>query len=177
MLKLRAQPPKKFIRMKNLKVEIAYTEYDTAEELASDDLALVTAAREAALHAYAPYSGFHVGAAILLENGLIVTGNNQENAAYPSGLCAERVALFTASSQYPDQRIMALAITAQSAAFLMNTPVSPCGACRQVMAEYEMHQKHDFKIILSGQEGKVILLNNVASVLPFIFDGSVLKKK
>jgi cytidine deaminase len=163
--------------MKKLKVEINYTEYESAAELAADDRSLVNTAREAALHAYAPYSGFHVGAAVLLENGIVVTGNNQENAAYPSGLCAERVALFTASAQYPDQRILALAITAQSAEFLMNTPVSPCGACRQVMAEYEMHQKHDFKILLSGQEGKVILLNNVTSVLPFIFDGSVLKKK
>ncbi len=165
-----------FTQMKKLKVEISYLEYETAEELAAEDLALVNAARNAAIDAYAPYSGFHVGAAVLLENGITVTGNNQENAAYPSGLCAERVALFSAASQHPNVAIKALAITARSNEFLMNTPVTPCGACRQVMSEYETHQKKPFRIILSGQEGKVLVLDKVGSVLPFVFDGSVLKK-
>jgi cytidine deaminase len=163
--------------MEKREIHIPYSEYSNADELPTEEKNLVIAARKAADDAYAPYSGFHVGAALLLENGIIVTGNNQENAAYPSALCAERVALFNAASQYPDVKIRALAITAKSHDFVINSPVSPCGACRQVMAEYENRHQQSFKIILSGQEGNVIVLQNVASVLPFVFDGAVLKKK
>lgn len=161
--------------MKTQKLEIAYTEYEKEEELSPEDLSLIQLARKAADRAYAPYSGFNVGSAILLENGVIVTGNNQENAAYPSGLCAERVAMFTASAQYPGVAIKALAITAKSKQGTVDAPVSPCGACRQVMAEYETQQQQPFKIILSGQEGKILLIEDVKSILPFIFNGSSLK--
>jgi len=163
--------------MKTQKIEISYLEYEKEAELSTEDKALLEMARKAAEKAYAPYSGFNVGAAILLENDVIVTGNNQENAAYPSGLCAERVALFSASAQYPGVAIKALAITAKSALIAVDSPVFPCGACRQVMAEYESHQQTPVKIILSGLTGKIMLLNGVSSVLPFIFNGSSLTKK
>ena len=137
---------------------------------------LLAAAQTAQRHAYAPYSNFKVGAAIWLDNGKIVTGNNQENAAYPSGLCAERVAVFAASSQYPDAVVKAIAITAHSEDFIISAPISPCGACRQVLAEYEYKSGTDIKLILTGETGKVWVIKSIRSLLPFTFDASNLKK-
>ncbi|MEI6124727.1 MAG: cytidine deaminase [Bacteroidota bacterium] len=154
--------------MQNKSLTIHYFEFDSAELNPTDTLLLKKA--EEALHlAYAPYSGFRVGAAILLQNGSIVIGNNQENAAYPSGLCAERVAMFAAASQYPGVAFTAIAITAKAKNFIINNPITPCGSCRQVMAEYENVSKVPLRIILKGESGKVLVLENVGSLLPFVF--------
>ncbi len=145
------------------------------EELPSEFKSLLYAAITAADKAYAPYSNFRVGAAVLLSDGKIVTGSNQENAAYPSGLCAERVALFNAGSQYPELSVVAMAVTAYSNNKQVEM-VSPCGACRQVMLEVENRYKYPFKVLLCGSE-KVYQLDNASSLLPISFDGSDLPKK
>ena len=155
--------------MKQLSINIHYTEYASTDELNEADRLLLLKAEEAVQSAYAPYSGFKVGAAVLLDNNIIVTGSNQENAAYPSGLCAERVALYAASAQYPDMPFKAIAITAKAKTFTIASPVSPCGACRQVMAEYENRAKTPLKIILRGETGSVIVFENVSQLLPFVF--------
>ena len=134
---------------------------------------LIKAAHEALSSAYAPYSQFQVGAALLLEDGSIVKGSNQENAAYPSGLCAERVAFFSAGSQHPGKKIMAAAVTTS---YPMEHPISPCGACRQVMAEYELKQQTSIKLLLCSHDGSVMVVNNSRDLLPLYFSGEWLKK-
>lgn len=137
-------------------------------ELPAGERALVEAAREAALQAYAPYSEFRVGAAALLENGVTVTGNNQENAAYPSGMCAERVALFYAGAQYPDVPVKALAVAAwQNRAFAER--ISPCGGCRQVLLEVEKRYGKPVHVLLAGKHD-VVVIRRAADLLPFGFD-------
>jgi len=126
--------------MKIRNIQIQYEEYQTDENLRESDRVLIKKAEKALCSAYAPYSEFKVGASVLLNNGKLISGSNQENAAYPSGLCAERVALFHAKSKYPDSVIDAIAITANSDNFDINHPVTPCGACRQVIAEVESRQ-------------------------------------
>jgi len=139
-------------------------------ELGDTDRQLVIAAQEATLNSYAPYSRFHVGAAVLLENGIIVTGTNQENVAFPSGLCAERTALFYANSQYPGTAVKALAIAARTGeGDLCKTPVSPCGACRQVMLEVEKRCGQAIRTLLSGTEN-VYIAESAKSLLPIAFD-------
>jgi cytidine deaminase len=162
--------------MKELSITNTYLEFDSINDLDSADKDLLLKAVEASKKAYAPYSKFHVGAAILLENGEIVSGNNQENAAYPSGLCAERVAAFHASSQFPDAKFITIAITANSKEFNINAPIYPCGACRQVLAEYEFHFEKDIKIILMGETGKIHVVNNVKTFLPLMFTPNDLTK-
>jgi cytidine deaminase (EC 3.5.4.5) len=115
---------------------------------------------------------FNVGAAILLENGAYVLGNNQENAAYPSGMCAERVAIWTAGSKYPNITIKKIAITASSSKVKVDTPVGPCGACRQTMLEFEVNQKQPFQVLFMGEVGNVVKTNSLKDLLPFSFDGS-----
>lgn len=161
--------------MKEQSINIIYTELESVDELDVADTYLLAKAAEASDNAYAPYSAFQVGAALLLENGEIICGNNQENAAYPSGLCAERVAMFAASAQYPGVAFKAIAITAKSKKFVINYPVSPCGACRQVMAEYENKGKKPMRIILKGENGKIFLIQNVSGLLPFAFGSSNLE--
>ena len=163
--------------MKNHQLSITYCEFDSFEDLNNADKFLLIEAEKALHLAYSPYSGFSVGAAIELENGVVVTGNNQENAAYPSGLCAERVAMFAAASQYPGIPFKALAITAKSENFVVDYPVSPCGSCRQVMSEYENSRKSPIRIILKGQTGKVVVFNNSNDLLPFVFTADQLKSK
>lgn len=124
--------------------------------------------------AYAPYSNFTVGCALLLDNGVIVTGNNQENAAYPSGLCAERVAIFYAGSQYPGAAILKMAITASPKDDSFHKPVPPCGACRQSIAEYENNQKNPIELFFMGAAGKVMKSNSISDLLPLIFDKNYL---
>jgi len=148
---------------------IHYTEYDATSELPDKDRLLVERAQQSAKNAYAPYSKFHVGAAVLLENGEVVTGNNQENAAYPSGLCAERVAVFYASATYPNTAIEAITITAFSDDSPLKIPPFPCGACRQVLAEYEYRQKKPIRFILHAQSEKTIVMEGVDNLLPFPF--------
>lgn len=146
-----------------------YVIYDDEKELDPKDAALLQEAHEATLHSYAPYSKFHVGAAVRLANGVIVRGNNIENAAYPSGLCAERVALFAAQAQYPDVPVEAIAITAQSEHAEVNEPIPPCGACRQVMVEVEQRHHHPMRIICQGTTGPVMVFEGIETLMPFIF--------
>jgi len=129
---------------------------------------LIESAKQQTEKSYAPYSQFNVGAAVLLENGEIVGGNNQENAAYPSGLCAERVAMFYANAQCPDTKPIAIAIAAKNADGFLKTPISPCGSCRQVLLESEMRYGEKIRIFLYGTE-KIYLLNSVQDLLPFAF--------
>jgi cytidine deaminase len=141
----------------------------TLNELSGEEQQLVEAARQATLRSYAPYSHFSVGAAALLANGVIVTGTNQENAAYPSGICAERTTLFYANSQYPDQAVKALAIAARdSEGNEANPPISPCGACRQVMLETENRFGKPMQVLLASAE-EVIVVERASALLPLAF--------
>jgi cytidine deaminase len=139
------------------------------EELLSEEKIIVDKAKEATSRAYAPYSKFQVGAAALLANGEMITGNNQENVAFPSGLCAERTTLFYAHSQYPDKAVKALAIAAYTAGDFLDRPISPCGACRQVLLETEMRFKQPVKIILYGKK-EILIVESIKDLLPLAFD-------
>lgn len=149
--------------------------FDDLNELSKNDKALFLEAQIARDNAYAPYSNFQVGAALLLDNNKIVLGNNQENAAYPSGMCAERVAIWNASSQYPENKILKIFITAKSSKTEVTEPVAPCGACRQTIAEYELNQDTDIEIYFMGETGKVIKSNSLKNLLPLAFDKKLLK--
>lgn len=150
------------------KLEITYSEYSSADELPQNDANLLNAAIEALNGSYAPYSNFNVGAAVLLDNGVIVKGANQENIAYPSGLCAERTALFSAHANYPQNKIVSIAITSSQNGLLLATLPFPCGACRQVMAQTQTRNGSPLKIIIGGSD-KILVFNSVESLLPFIF--------
>ncbi len=162
--------------MKKLEYKIIYEEYNNEGELKTKDRELLTKAIEAHENAYAPYSQYHVGAALLLADGKIITGNNQENAAYPSGLCAERVALFYAFSQNPDEIVKTIAIAAKAQNFVISDPVAPCGACRQVMSEYETKQRSPIRVILKAEKSKILIFNQIEDLLPLIFHAEELKK-
>lgn len=148
--------------------------FQDIDELTTVDKNLMEAAIQAAKSAYAPYSRFSVGAALLMEDNSIITGNNQENAAYPSGMCAERVAIWKAGSSYPNKKVKKIAITAVSSNKKLNKPVGPCGACRQTLLEYEVNQKEAMEIFFMGEIGNVVKANSIASLLPFSFDSSYL---
>ena len=158
--------------MKKIKIFSEITVYDELAELPEEAQKLMAQAIAIREMAYAPYSHFRVGAALLLENGVVVTGNNQENAAYPSGMCAERVAIWAAGSQYPDKKILKLAITARSENHLLNQPIPPCGACRQAIAEYEIKQDRNIEIYFMGEVGKIYKSDSLHDLLPLIFDSS-----
>lgn len=160
--------------MKKVEITTSISVYESIQELSKDVEALMKKAIEAKENAYAPYSKFKVGASILLENGLIVTGNNQENAAYPSGMCAERVAIWKVSSEYPTVKILKLAIAASSSSHILKEPVAPCGACRQTLSEYELKQKDKIEVYFMGEEGKIIKTDSVLDLLPIAFDKSFL---
>ena len=145
-------------------------------ELSPEEQSLIINAKESFKNAYAPYSGFLVGASILLENGKIINGSNQENVAYPSGLCAERVALFYAGAQYPKIAIKTIVVSALSKTFEINNVVSPCGACRQVMAEYQQKQNSEIRILLHSPNDDVFISQSVQDLLPFMFTSPLLKK-
>ena len=145
-------------------------------ELETKDKVLITNAKEAFTTAYAPYSGFLVGASILLDNGEIVNGSNQENVAYPSGLCAERVAMFYAGAKFPNVKINTIAVSVMSKTFKVTEVISPCGACRQVMAEYEDKQEKPIKVLLHSPTDEVLITNTVQDLLPFMFKSPHLKK-
>ena len=149
-------------------LNIHYQEFADENALPLQDRELLRQAETMASKAYAPYSRFKVGAAVRLANGVVVCGSNQENAAYPSGLCAERVAVFSAAANYPDQAIEALAITTQ-AEKASGDPVAPCGACRQSILEYEHKFQQPIRVILRGENGKILVLDSVRSLLPFQF--------
>lgn len=160
--------------MKELNIQTPFSIFDSQADLSPDILELMLLAQDAITRAYAPYSHFQVGAAILLENGKVVTGNNQENAAYPSGMCAERVAIWSASSQYPNIAIKKIVITVKSSVKQVDKPVAPCGACRQTLLEYEHKQKEPIEVYFMGETGKVILAHSLKDLLPFAFDESFL---
>jgi cytidine deaminase len=145
-------------------------------ELPEDEQRLLESATEVMHRAYAPYSQFKVGAALYLQNGVVIQGSNQENMAYPSGLCAERVAFFHAGTMYPGERITKLAITAGALNFPSDHPIAPCGACRQSMLEYELNQKEPIVVIMRGLEGKTYRIKGVQSLLPLYFNEEGLKK-
>ena len=146
-----------------------YTVFDNLDEMDPQDAELMRRAHEATQSAYAPYSKFNVGAAVRLANGEIVTGNNIENAAYPSGLCAERVAMFGAMAKFPGVAFEALAVTAHSQTKVIAEPVAPCGACRQVMVEVEQLSKRPLRVMCQGQEGPIMVFEGIESLMPFIF--------
>lgn len=150
--------------------------YASPDELPEQDRTLLEKAIQARADAYAPYSRFEVGAAVRLGNGRIVTGNNQENVAYPSGLCAERVALFHAQAAFPGVPVEAIAISAASEEFELTEPVSPCGSCRQVMAEYEHRHQSHIRVIMAGK-GFVHAVSGVENLLPLMFMPEGLRRK
>ena len=160
--------------MKKIELNTKFLVFDDVEELSKTDYSLYLEAKKARDNAYAPYSKFHVGAALLLDNGKIVLGNNQENAAYPSGMCAERVAIWNASSHYPKIAIKKIFITAKSNNTVVKKPVSPCGACRQTIAEYEANQNTAIEIFFMGEEGIIIKSDSLNDLLPLSFDKSLL---
>ena len=159
--------------MKKRQLEISYHSCKF-EELTPEEKQLVEEARQATYRSYSPYSRFSVGASVLLANGVILSGSNQENAAYPSGLCAERTVLFYANSQYPNQPITMMAIAARSEKGFTEIPITPCGACRQVLAETEKRFEQPIRILLYG-ETETIIIDGVKDLLPFLFDEDILK--
>jgi cytidine deaminase len=161
--------------MQEKKIELSFITAHLSE-LSEQEQQLVANAKSSLKTAYAPYSGFLVGASVLLENGEIINGSNQENVAYPSGLCAERVALFYAGARYPDVKVKKIAVSVLSKNFEVTEVVSPCGACRQVMAEYEEKQEEAIKVILHSPTDEVLIANTVEDLLPFMFKSPLLKK-
>lgn len=160
--------------MKKITVESTLEVYQSLQELPVEITRLMQSAVEAREKAYSPYSNFQVGAALLLDNGSIITGNNQENASYPSGLCAERTAIYYAGSQYPKAKIVMMAITATSLTKDTEKPIPPCGACRQAILEYEIKQDSPIEIYFMGKVGEVAKSHSLSNLLPFIFDKEVL---
>lgn len=155
-------------------ISFTFKEFDTEEELDTTDRELLNSSRKAASNAYAPYSGFKVGAAIRLASGKIISGTNVENAAFPSGLCAERAAISNASSNYPGDKPIAIAIVAITADGLTDDPVPPCGNCRQVIAEEEFRNNSPIRIILGGKK-KIIIVEKGEYLLPIQFNMNNLK--
>lgn len=156
--------------MKKKNINFTLSIYNGFEELPEHIKKLFDKAAETRDKAYAPYSNYSVGAAILLESGKIITGSNQENAAYPSGLCAERTAIFHAGSNYPEARIKSMAITVKSSKKTVNKPAAPCGACRQAIAEYEFKQNQNIAIYLRGETGKIHKVDSLHAILPLAFN-------
>jgi cytidine deaminase len=147
--------------------------YDSVEELSSDLQFLVKKAKSALDSSYSPYSGFKVAAALRLSNGEIVLGSNQENIAYPSGLCAERVAIFSAGTNFPGVEMEAIAIVAKSQHGEVTDPVTPCGACRQVMIELESTQSQPMTVVMTGENGEAWVSESVGNLIPFYFSSSL----
>lgn len=159
--------------MAQLQLITQYEQFNHLQELDSMEQNLVQKATDARRNAYAPYSDFQVGAAVLLDNQIIVVGNNQENAAYPSGMCAERVALFYANSQYPGVKVLKIAIAAGRGEMLTPFPITPCGGCRQVMVESEKRQHLQYDVILVGSK-QILKIKGAVTLLPFEFNSDAL---
>ena len=160
--------------MKEITITTKIIVFNTLQELPDIVQDLMEKAISVREKAYAPYSKFRVGAAILLDNGKIVLGSNQENAAYPSGLCAERVAIFQAGSIYPDAKILKMAITAASSTNQTIVPIPPCGSCRQSIAEYESKQDTPIEIYFMGEIGEIYLSESLKNLLPLMFEKKLL---
>ncbi|TQD34353.1 cytidine deaminase [Haloflavibacter putidus] len=158
--------------MKETEIRVKFEVYQDLQELPENTRNLMSHAFAARDKAYAPYSEFLVGAALLLENGEIITGSNQENAAYPSGLCAERTAIFYAGAKYPDVKIKQLVISVKSLKRTIKVPTPPCGSCRQAIAEYEFKQKQPIAIYFMGESGEILKSDSLINILPLAFDSS-----
>lgn len=159
---------------RTINVQTTIEVYEDASQLASNEQMLLQRAKAALPNAYAPYSGFHVSAAVLLENGETLAGANQENAAYPMCLCAERVALGAAHAQFPGVPVAMIAITVQNLKKPVTQPAAPCGACRQVICEMEQRFGNDIEIIMQGETGEIYKLKSGKDLLPLSFDSSFL---
>lgn len=160
--------------MEKVKLNTEFSLYNSKEDLPEVVLTLMQQAILARDTAYSPYSQFQVGAALLMENQEVFCGSNQENAAFPAGLCAERTALFYAAAKYPGVKILKLAISAKSLKHVLDTPTAPCGICRQAIAEYEVKQKKPIELYFMGETGKVLKSESIADLLPLLFDNSCL---
>jgi len=156
--------------MKEITITTKFKVFDSTTDLPNDVQNLMEQAVAIRKNAYAPYSKFRVGVALVLDNGKIVTGSNQENAAYPSGLCAERVAIFYAGAIYPDAKVLKMAITAASDTNQTTAPIPPCGSCRQSIAEYEIRQETPIEIYFMGEIGTIYKSESLKNLLPFMFD-------
>lgn len=155
--------------MQKKNISVSFEDYTSVDELSQADRTLCEEAQKALASSHSPYSQFKVGAAVLLQSGKIVHGSNQENVAYPSGLCAERVALFSIGAQYPNDPIVSVAITAKTDKFSISNPVSPCGACLQVMSDFEQRQKSPIRVLLYCIGVNVVVAEGVNNFLPFQF--------
>ena len=160
--------------MKKIEIKTSFTAFQSVEELPQDVISLMEKAIEVRKNAYAPYSKFRVGAALLLDNDKIVLGSNQENAAYPSGLCAERVAIFQSGAIYPNAKIVKMAISAASDTNKTTTPIPPCGSCRQSISEYEFKQNTPIEIYFMGESGEIYKSDSIKNLLPLTFDKNFL---
>ena len=160
--------------MKEINITATFQVFDSIEELSEKAQSLMLQAVAIRKKAYAPYSKFKVGAAILLDNGKVVLGSNQENAAFPSGLCAERVAIFQAGALYPDAKIIKMAISAASDTNSTNSPIPPCGGCRQSISEYEIKQEAPIAIYFMGETGAIYKSESLKNLLPLMFDKNFL---
>ncbi len=158
--------------MKEIQIETKLSVFESFEELSQSEKEFMNQAVEIRKKAYAPYSKFQVGAAIVLDNGVVLQGSNQENAAYPSGLCAERVVIFYAGANYPNKKIMKLFISATPSDRDSENPIPPCGSCRQSIAEYEIKQDLPIEIYFMGAKGAVYKSDSLKNLLPFMFDKS-----
>ena len=155
--------------MTNRQIKINYEEYASIEEMNAEDRELASEAIKAMGGSYAPYSHFNVGAAVRMSNGQIVRGANQENAAFPSGLCAERTAMFAAGARYPDKDMLSIAIAGGVMGRLGSEPATPCGACRQVMAQYQAKSGKPMTVLMVAS-GRILKFSRVDDILPLIFN-------
>ncbi|MES2690689.1 MAG: cytidine deaminase [Bacteroidota bacterium] len=155
--------------MEQIRRESVLTKYNQVSELSDEDRDLLAEAKRSVDTSYAPYSKFHVGCALRLNNGVIIKGSNQENIAYPSGLCAERVAIFSAGATYPDQPVQSMAITVKAEEFEVKEPIMSCGACLQSMSEFELKFKQPMRIILQGETGDIYVAEGLRTFMPFMF--------
>ncbi|TRO65736.1 cytidine deaminase [Christiangramia sabulilitoris] len=160
--------------MKSLTITSSLEVYESLDEMPEEIQVLMQKAIEVRDEAYAPYSNFKVGAAIHLENDKVVVGSNQENASYPSGLCAERTAVYYAGAKFPHSKILKIAISAKSMRQKVDSPVPPCGACRQALVEYEVKQEEPIELYFMGETGKVMKAESVRDLLPLVFDSNCL---
>ena len=155
--------------MEQIRRESVLTKYNNISELSDDDRVLLEEAKRSVSTSYAPYSKFHVGCALRLNNGVVIKGSNQENIAYPSGLCAERVAIFSAGATYPDQPVQSIAITVKAEGFEVNEPIMSCGACLQSMSEFELKFRQPMRVILQGETGDIYVAEGLKTFMPFMF--------
>ena len=156
--------------MQKLNLTISLEKYENENELSAIEKTLLAEARKATYKSYAPYSKFHVGAAILLDNDQIITANNQENAAFPSGSCAEQSAIFWVGANHPERKIKAIAVIARPGADDVFRGVSPCGACRQAMLEYENRQQQQIRFLMLGSDNQILVMNSIGDLLPLKFN-------